>query len=65
MLDHMTFRVSDITRTKAFYTPLLGALGYGLPDANAGHGYAIDTGFVDGPSPYGGHAVTTGCHLPT
>lgn len=79
MLDHMTFRVSDIQKTKAFYTPALAAvgyalavdvmhgdvhiLGYGTPDANGPHGFKIDTWFIDGPSPHGGHPVTTGCHL--
>ena len=30
MLDHMTFRVTDIARTKAFYTAALAPLGYSL-----------------------------------
>lgn len=79
MLDHMTFRVSDIAKTQAFYTEALAALGYALlvqtnyggsnmlgfgrPDANTPGGHKIDTWFVDGPSPYGGHAISTGCHL--
>jgi catechol 2,3-dioxygenase-like lactoylglutathione lyase family enzyme len=79
MLDHMTFRVSNITRTQAFYTAALAPLGYtlayegeyagshfigyGTPDASAPEGVKIDTWFMDGPSPYGGHPVTTGCHL--
>jgi catechol 2,3-dioxygenase-like lactoylglutathione lyase family enzyme len=79
VIDHMTFRVSDIARTKAFYTPVLATLGYalavdtqhgdvsilgyGTPDASGPHGYKIDSWFIDGPSPYGGHPVTTGCHL--
>jgi catechol 2,3-dioxygenase-like lactoylglutathione lyase family enzyme len=79
MLDHMTFRVSDIARTKTFYTPVLATLGYsvayeaehngshmigyGFADAHVAGGMTIDTWFIDGPSPYGGHPVTTGCHL--
>jgi catechol 2,3-dioxygenase-like lactoylglutathione lyase family enzyme len=78
MIDHMTFRVTDIAKTRAFYTPILAPLGYvlvvdanygsnllgyGTPDANAAHGHKIDTWFIDGPSPYGGHPFTTGCHL--
>jgi catechol 2,3-dioxygenase-like lactoylglutathione lyase family enzyme len=79
MLDHMTFRVSDIARTKTFYTPVLATLGYcvayeaehngshmigyGFTDARVPGGMTIDTWFIDGPSPYGGHPVTTGCHL--
>jgi catechol 2,3-dioxygenase-like lactoylglutathione lyase family enzyme len=78
MLDHMTFRVGNITATKAFYSAALAPLGYALlveadydghvlgfgrPDANNPTGHKIDTWFVDGPSPYGGHATTTGCHL--
>lgn len=79
MIDHMTFRVSDIQKTKAFYTGALAPLGYSLvfdknfdgvsivgygqADPADGHGHTIDTWFVDGPSPYGGHATTTGCHL--
>lgn len=72
MLDHMTFRVADIARTRRFYTAALAPLGHALKfDAvhdgvhilGYGNGEHIDTWFVDGPSPYGGHPVTTGCHL--
>ena len=79
MIDHMTFRVSDIAKTQAFYTPALATLGYaliveanyggsnmlgyGTPDANTPQGHKIDTWLIDGPSPYGGHSTTTGCHL--
>ena len=72
MLDHMTFRVADIVRTRSFYAAALTPLGYapkfdathdGVHIVGFGHGEAIDTWFVDGPSPYGGHPVTTGCHL--
>jgi catechol 2,3-dioxygenase-like lactoylglutathione lyase family enzyme len=79
MIDHMTFRVSDIEKTKAFYTDVLATLGYslhvdanhggsnmlgyGTPDPSEPKGYKLDTWFVDGPSPYGGHPGTTGCHL--
>lgn len=72
MLDHMTFRVADIARTRRFYTAALAPLGHALKfDAvhdgvhilGYGSGDHIDTWFVDGPSPYGGHPVTTGCHL--
>ena len=28
MLDHMTFRVADIQRAKAFYSAALAPLGY-------------------------------------
>ena len=30
MLDHMTFRVTDIHRAKAFYSQALAPLGYSL-----------------------------------
>ena len=30
MLDHMTFRVTDIGRAKAFYSAALAPLGYSL-----------------------------------
>ena len=30
MLDHMTFRVTDISRAKAFYSAALEPLGYGI-----------------------------------
>ena len=75
MIDHMTFRVADIARTRSFYSAALAPLGYALRvDANfdgtnllgyggEGCGDKTDTWFVDGPSPYGGHVVTTGCHL--
>lgn len=77
MLDHMTFRVTDIARTKAFYTAALAPLGYSLsfeanygvnilgfayPDATQPDGKKTDVWFVDGHSPYGAPA-TTGCHL--
>ena len=78
MLDHMTFRVTDIARTKAFYTAALAPLGYNLcfegnygsnmlgfayPDPAEPDGKKADVWFIDGPSPYGGPAATTGCHL--
>jgi catechol 2,3-dioxygenase-like lactoylglutathione lyase family enzyme len=72
MLDHMTFRVADIARTRAFYGAALAPLGYGLQvDATHegvhilgyGVGEQIDTWFIDGPSPWGGPPATTGCHL--
>lgn len=78
MLDHMTFRVLDITRAKDFYAAALAPLGYQLyaegnygfnvvgfayPDAAEPSGLKPDVWFVDGPSPYGGAASTSGCHL--
>ena len=37
MLDHMTFRVTDIQRTKAFYSAALAPLGYSVSfDGNFG-----------------------------
>lgn len=74
MLDHMTFRVTDLARTKAFYEPVLKPLGY-VVGYEGNHGSnilgftckdgekdVVDTWFVDGPSPWGA-APTTGCHL--
>lgn len=78
MLDHMTFRVSDIQRAKAFYTAALEPLGYRLafegqygsnilgfayPDPAEPDGKKTDVWFIDGPSPYGGPAAPAGCHL--
>jgi catechol 2,3-dioxygenase-like lactoylglutathione lyase family enzyme len=79
MLDHMTFRVADMARSKAFYSAALAPLGYALlfeqafngsnvvgfgPREGAHDGEArIDTWLVDGPSPHGGPAATSGCHL--
>ena len=78
MLDHMTFRVADIAQTKAFYEPVLKTLGYalvvegfhggnmlgfGYPSDQDPTGVKLDTWFIDGDSPYGGHPVTAGCHL--
>jgi len=79
MLDHMTFRVSDIASTKAFYSATLATLGYSLslegsydgmnilgfahPDATEPDGEKVDVWFVDGSSPYGGASATTSCHL--
>lgn len=78
MLDHMTFRVTDIARAKAFYSAALAPLGYSVcfegnyganmvgfayPDASEPDGKKADVWFIDGPSPYGGPSATTGCHL--
>jgi catechol 2,3-dioxygenase-like lactoylglutathione lyase family enzyme len=75
MLDHMTFRVTDIARTKAFYESALAPLGYrvlhefefdGQKMFGMGielpEGPKVDTWFIQGPSEYG-EAVTRGCHL--
>jgi catechol 2,3-dioxygenase-like lactoylglutathione lyase family enzyme len=71
MIDHMTFRVADAERSKAFYAAALAPLGYrplydevheGSRVIGFGHdvkGQAkIDTWLVDNKKP-----VTTGCHL--
>ena len=78
MIDHMTFRVTDIGRAKAFYSAALAPLGYTLcfegnygsnmlgfayPDVSEPDGKKADVWFIDGPSPYGGPPATTGCHL--
>ncbi len=72
MLDHMTLRVADINRTRAFYTAALAPLGYRIAydhvhDGVAVLGFAqgehIDTWFMDGTSPYGAHPTSTSCHL--
>jgi len=66
MIDHMTFRVTDIERAKAFYAAALAPLGY-LAAYDAVHGGVrmvgfsceskIDTWFVSAPD------ATTHCHL--
>jgi catechol 2,3-dioxygenase-like lactoylglutathione lyase family enzyme len=72
MIDHMTFRVADLARTRAFYGPTLATLGYvegyhGSHDGQTMLGYQcngrFDTWFIAGPSPWGGAAATTGAHL--
>ncbi len=78
MLDHMTFRVTDIGRAKTFYSAALAPLGYAVayegrhgvnilgfsyPEPSEPDGRKADVWFVDGPSPYGGPAATSGCHL--
>ena len=78
MLDHMTFRVTDIHRAKAFYGAALAPLGYSVayegqhganilgfsyPDSSEPDGQKADVWFIDGPSPYGGPPATAGCHL--
>jgi catechol 2,3-dioxygenase-like lactoylglutathione lyase family enzyme len=72
MIDHMTFRVADLGRTRAFYGPVLATLGYteghaGEHDGQHMVGYVhdgkFDTWFIAGPSPWNGPAVTSGCHL--
>jgi catechol 2,3-dioxygenase-like lactoylglutathione lyase family enzyme len=66
MIDHMTFRVSDLDRTVRFYSAALIPLGYAkLVDEDFGGGRVVgfgkdgklDTWFVAAPEP------TTGCHL--
>jgi catechol 2,3-dioxygenase-like lactoylglutathione lyase family enzyme len=66
MLDHMTFRVADLERTRTFYSAALAPLGYRLAfdqthDGVRILGYACgdqtDTWFVAATPP------TTGCHL--
>jgi catechol 2,3-dioxygenase-like lactoylglutathione lyase family enzyme len=66
MLDHMTFRVTNIAQAKAFYSAALAPLGYsvcfegnygsnilglGYPDATEPGGKKADVWFIDGPSP--------------
>ena len=78
MLDHMTFRVTDISRAKNFYSAALKPLGYSVcfegyfgenilgfayPEPSEPDGKKADVWFVDGPSPYGGPPQTSGCHL--
>ena len=79
MLDHMTFRVSNIARTKEFYTAALSPLGYSLgaersfdgmnilgfsyADASEPNGVKTDVWFIDGHSPYGNAPASTSCHL--
>jgi catechol 2,3-dioxygenase-like lactoylglutathione lyase family enzyme len=72
MLDHMTFRVTDMARSRRFYAAALAPLGYalqfhqvfdGVQVVGFGIGDRIDTWLVDGPSPHGGPPVSTGCHL--
>ena len=78
MIDHMTFRVRDMARSKAFYAAALAPLGYGLKFEQSfgatlvvGFGTAdprrpgvdiVDTWLVQG-SVERGPAVTSGCHL--
>ena len=75
MLDHMTFRVRDIARTRAFYSAALAPLGYALTfdqvfegqavlgfshlDATEPEGQRADVWFMDGDSPYGQAPATT------
>ncbi len=78
MLDHMTFRVTDIARAKLFYSAALAPLGYAVcfegnygsnilgfafPDPAEPDGKRADTWFIDGPSPYAGPPASCGCHL--
>ncbi|MCU0922263.1 MAG: VOC family protein [Burkholderiaceae bacterium] len=79
MLDHMTFRVGDMARSRAFYAGALAPLGYtpcfeerfgdtlifglGHADPAVPGGTKIDTWLMQGPSQHGGPAVTSGCHL--
>ena len=38
-------------------------VGLAYPDAAEPDGKKADVWFIDGPSPYGGPAATSGCHL--
>ncbi len=71
MIDHMTFRVSDMQRAQAFYDAALAPLGHtrvydathdGVRVLGYGSDGKIDTWLVDGPSD-GSGGPTTGCHL--
>ena len=63
MIDHMTFRVANLARTKAFYQAALAPLGY-VPAYDAVHegvrvvGFSssgkIDTWFIDNTLPLSG-----------
>ncbi len=72
MLDHMTFRVADLERSVAFYAAALTTLGYSLGPGFEHEGQRmqgfvqdgkLDTWLIQGPSPFGGAAATTACHL--
>jgi catechol 2,3-dioxygenase-like lactoylglutathione lyase family enzyme len=75
MLDHMTFRVADLVRSKTFYLAALAPLGYSVAaefafedqamvglGIKSDQGTKIDTWLIAGPSSYG-VPKTTGCHL--
>lgn len=66
MIDHMTFRVTDIERSKAFYAACLAPLGYvaaydAVHDGVRVVGFQcdskMDTWFISAPD------ATTRCHL--
>jgi catechol 2,3-dioxygenase-like lactoylglutathione lyase family enzyme len=75
MLDHMTFRVTDLKKSRAFYEAALAPLGYSVlaefsfdEQSMVGLGIKtdehskIDTWLIQGPSAYH-EPVTRGCHL--
>ena len=75
MIDHMTFRVTDIAATRKLYEAALAPLGYRVlhefeldGQKMVGLGFDDTTGpktttwFIEGPSDYG-EPVTRGCHL--
>ena len=65
MIDHITLRVRDLAKTRAFYATVLAPLGYrlgyeathdgvamvGFGNDVPGAGFKIDTWFVDAPAP--------------
>ena len=54
MLDHMTFRVSEMARTKAFYQAALAPLGYTLLyEGQHGGANLAGFGFADAKLPQG------------
>ena len=75
MLDHMTFRVTDLAATRKLYEAALAPLGYRVLhefefDGQKMFGMGFDTSegtktttwFIQGASEYG-EPVTRGCHL--
>ena len=74
MIDHLTFRVKNLEKTKAFYSAALAPCGYvlrfeGEEDGVRALGYGsasgarYDTWFVQGPSSGGGAPYSSGCHI--
>lgn len=64
MIDHMTFRVKDIARTKTFYSAALAPLGYELAyEAEHEGSRMLSYAYADARVPDGNN-IEAACHLP-
>ncbi len=63
MLDHMTFRVTDIQRAKAFYSAALAPLGYSVSFEGLYGSNILGLSHPDPTEPEGNN-IEAVCHQP-